>query len=276
MKATIPFIETATCNAPDAYNGNVLPGMMCAGFDEGGIDACQGDSGGPLVLRGPDGAVLVGVVSWGEGCARKLKYGVYTRVTPYHDWISAVITGTYAPALPSARPLELTSEEWMKGLTANRLAVGALHLFKFNDPMYAVTKAIGWKPNAGLSEKFRPVEVPKGFVTDLTSIPRVFWSVLPRDGAYAHAAIVHDYLYWQQEVPREVADDTLRQNMIDLKVDSRVIWAIYAAVRHFGEKYWKANAELKSKGEKRFLKILPTDPGISWAEWKSKPDVFAR
>jgi hypothetical protein len=64
--------------------------------------------------------------------------------------------------------------------------------------------------------------------------------------------------------------------MIDLKVDSRVVWVIFTAVRSFGENAWKANAELKSKGEKRFLKTLPTDPGVSWADWKAKPDVFAR
>jgi len=92
LKANLPYIEAAVCNAPNAYNGAIRPGMMCAGYDEGGVDACQGDSGGPLVYRGPDGPVLVGVVSWGEGCARKLKYGVYTRLTTYRDWIANVIT----------------------------------------------------------------------------------------------------------------------------------------------------------------------------------------
>lgn len=92
QKALVPYVENDTCNRPESYKGAIRPGMMCAGLREGGVDSCQGDSGGPLVLRGADGPVLVGIVSSGEGCARKLKYGVYTRVTPYRDWITKVIT----------------------------------------------------------------------------------------------------------------------------------------------------------------------------------------
>ncbi len=78
QKAEVPLVDSATCNANDAYGGAIKPGMTCAGYCEGGIDSCQGDSGGPLVLRGKDGPVLVGVVSWGEGYARKLRYGGYS------------------------------------------------------------------------------------------------------------------------------------------------------------------------------------------------------
>jgi trypsin len=87
LRATVPYVDNTTCNAPTAYAGKVVDGMMCAGHADGGIDACQGDSGGPLVWRTEDGPVLVGVVSYGDGCARKLKFGVYTRVSAYRAWI---------------------------------------------------------------------------------------------------------------------------------------------------------------------------------------------
>jgi trypsin len=90
-EATVPYVDNATCNEPNSYNGRALPGMICAGKREGGIDSCQGDSGGPLVWNSKDGPVLVGVVSWGDGCARELKYGLYTRVTAYREWINHVI-----------------------------------------------------------------------------------------------------------------------------------------------------------------------------------------
>ena len=91
LMAKVRYQDTAVCNDRASYNGRVRSTMMCAGYREGRIDSCQGDSGGPLVWRSPDGPVLVGVVSFGDGCARELKFGVYTRVSAFRDWIDRVI-----------------------------------------------------------------------------------------------------------------------------------------------------------------------------------------
>ncbi len=88
QKVEIPLVSTATCNAANIYNGSITDRMLCAGLPMGGKDSCQGDSGGPLFTRQASGDfTLVGVVSWGEGCARPDKYGVYSKVNVMVDWI---------------------------------------------------------------------------------------------------------------------------------------------------------------------------------------------
>ena len=91
--AELPFVSRDRCNEPGANHGQVTGRMLCADFSEGGIDACQGDSGGGLTLipAPPQTPKLTGIVSWGDGCARPEKYGVYTDVAQFAGWVAACV-----------------------------------------------------------------------------------------------------------------------------------------------------------------------------------------
>jgi secreted trypsin-like serine protease len=85
LMVDVPVVSNDECNRPEGYDDRVSAQMFCAGAREGGRDSCQGDGGGPVVSADKE---LVGIVSWGFGCAQRLKYGVYTRVTTISEWIT--------------------------------------------------------------------------------------------------------------------------------------------------------------------------------------------
>jgi secreted trypsin-like serine protease len=91
LKAKVPFVSDASCKASGgSYSGLISAAEICAGFPQGGVDTCQGDSGGPMVRKDDAGQwVEVGIVSWGEGCARAGKPGVYTEVSTFASDIAA-------------------------------------------------------------------------------------------------------------------------------------------------------------------------------------------
>nr|CAA45714.1 put. trypsin [Aedes aegypti]prf//2211307A early trypsin [Aedes aegypti] len=82
----VPSYNQAECAAALVNVVPVTEQMICAGYAAGGKDSCQGDSGGPLV----SGDKLVGVVSWGKGCALPNLPGVYARVSTVRQWIREV------------------------------------------------------------------------------------------------------------------------------------------------------------------------------------------
>jgi secreted trypsin-like serine protease len=95
-EVTVPFVTNAVCSDPLSYGSQITDTMICAGLAAGGKDSCQGDSGGPLVSVAPP-VQLVGVVSWGEGCAKPGKYGVYNRIAKFRKWIEACTSGAGCP-----------------------------------------------------------------------------------------------------------------------------------------------------------------------------------
>ncbi|KAG5342857.1 TRY5 protein, partial [Acromyrmex heyeri] len=82
--AAVPRINKWTCQKYYVNRYIVTSRMTCYGFQEGGIDACQGDSGGPIVNINN---ILLGITSWGDGCADKNSPGVYTDAILLRDWI---------------------------------------------------------------------------------------------------------------------------------------------------------------------------------------------
>ncbi|KAF4319267.1 hypothetical protein G195_006617 [Phytophthora kernoviae 00238/432] len=85
LRVDVPIVNNSAC----AKVLDVDSTMLCAGgvLDK---DSCQGDSGGPLILEQSDEDVLIGVVSWGNGCGLAGYPGVYARVSVAVEWLNAV------------------------------------------------------------------------------------------------------------------------------------------------------------------------------------------
>ncbi|XP_063073007.1 ovochymase-1 isoform X2 [Engraulis encrasicolus] len=87
QEVNVTILPREDCN--HYYRGRLANNMFCAGDQYGGVDACQGDSGGPLCCFSGRRYELAGIVSWGVGCGRALKPGVYTKLHNYYHWIAA-------------------------------------------------------------------------------------------------------------------------------------------------------------------------------------------
>jgi len=101
-EVTVDVLSNDQCKASSYSNSDITARMMCAAVNGGGKDACQGDSGGPLVTASNGNGVtpgqnyeLVGVVSWGVGCALANYPGVYARVTEALTWIDSNTSGSF-------------------------------------------------------------------------------------------------------------------------------------------------------------------------------------
>ncbi|XP_036266691.1 testisin-like [Pipistrellus kuhlii] len=94
QEVEVGIINTTMCNymfTEPSFRYNIWGDMVCAGNDKGGKDACFGDSGGPLTCERKGLWYQVGVVSWGVGCGRPNRPGVYTNVSTHFRWMQTLI-----------------------------------------------------------------------------------------------------------------------------------------------------------------------------------------
>ena len=123
----------------------------------------------------------------------------------------------------------------------------------------------------GSEESDDVINVSIGFVTDFASVPRPFWWVIPRWGKYGNAAVIHDWLYWEQgDKDRKQADDILLEGMNVLNVSGWQKTAIYYAVRWFGWMAWFRN---KAEKETGFNRIISTS-GIKATMPSKRPSTI--
>ncbi|XP_043109202.1 serine protease 33-like [Puntigrus tetrazona] len=98
QEVQVPIIDSKTCQdmflINPTENIDIRYDMMCAGFQQGGKDSCQGDSGGPLACQVSDGSwVQAGIVSFGLGCAKPNRPGVYAKVSSFTNFIQSHVGG---------------------------------------------------------------------------------------------------------------------------------------------------------------------------------------
>ena len=128
QEATLPIADHAQCASiySGLYGeGAITEQMFCAGFLDGGIDTCQGDSGGPLSVDVNGQAYIIGITSWGNGCANPGYPGVYTRIASFADWLADI--QQQQPATISRLDDTLTAEQ-LAG------AADEYHYFSFQLP----------------------------------------------------------------------------------------------------------------------------------------------
>lgn len=116
------------------------------------------------------------------------------------------------------------------------------------------------------------ITVPAGFVTDFASTPRAIWAILPPSGRYQLAAVVHDFLYWDQGCTREQADDLLRAAMAESQVRPTERDLIWQAVRRFGGSAWDENQAAKRAGKPRIVpaNAMNVPALVTWPEYQAQ------
>jgi len=116
------------------------------------------------------------------------------------------------------------------------------------------------------------ITVPAGFVTDFASTPHAIWANLPPTGRYLLAAVVHDFLYWDQGCTRRQADDLLHVAMAGSQVKSTERDNVWKAVRKIGGAAWEGNSSAKAAGKPRIIpsEWMKISELVTWREYQEQ------
>lgn len=130
----------------------------------------------------------------------------------------------------------------------------------------------------GSEDSGKTVDVPKGFSTDFASVPCLFWIFLPKWGKYGNAAVIHDYLYYDQSTSRTEADNIFLQAMIVLDVPVWQRYCLFTGVRVGGWWAWMVNAKKKALGYSKIVKKATAKSAEQPVNWKTTlselPTIF--
>ena len=110
------------------------------------------------------------------------------------------------------------------------------------------------KEDVSFTNEHLEVIVKSGFITDGASIPKLFWSIIgsPLEADLLLPAIIHDGLYTDETLPREVCDDLLREMLLLNGVSQLKADLIYNAVRMFGASHFESD----DTAQKKFISII--------------------
>ena len=120
---------------------------------------------------------------------------------------------------------------------------------------WVIRKDFGYA--VGSEDSGEVIDLPTGFVTDFASVPRPLWWLYPKWGKYGNAAVIHDYLYWDQKYNKKKADLIFLEAMKVLGVGKITSFILYKSVSWFGIFAWKSNKRHKKKNYNKILKEFP-------------------
>lgn len=120
------------------------------------------------------------------------------------------------------------------------------------DPILTpIAGSFNWRvdvPFSVMDDVLGKIEIPQGFISDLGSIPRIFWNIIPPEGPATAGYLIHDWLYAKQFCSRYDADNCLLRLMTLLGIGYFVRYAVYWNLRAFGWKAWADDANKMGGG----------------------------